>query len=218
MFIGHTAVALAARSRSRDVSLGALMTAAFALDLIWPVLLLAGIEEVRIVPHATAFNALEFVSYPWSHSLLMALFWSLGAFVLARRIGVSPVQALVVAAAVVSHWMLDFITHVPDLPLWPGNAPKVGLGLWNSVPGTLALEGILFAGSIAMYTSATRARDRIGSGSFWSFAIASALMWASSPWSTPPPSERFLAIFSLGVWLLIAWAAWADRHRQFRTR
>ena len=213
MFIGHTAIAMAARSRSRHLSLAAWMTAAFALDLIWPVLLLAGIEQVRIVPGATAFNALQFVSYPWSHSLAMALVWGACGFGLARWRNPPLTDAVTCGAVVVSHWVLDWVTHVPDLALWPGGDARLGLGLWNSVPGTLVIEGALFATGLARYIAATRPRDRIGSLAIWSFVATSTVMWAAGPWAAPPPSARFLALFSCGVWLLIAWAAWADRHR-----
>ena len=213
MFVGHTAVALAARSRSRNLSLGAWMAAAFTLDLVWPVLLLTGLEEVRIVPHATAFNSFEFVSYPWSHSLLMAMLWGACAFCLARWRNVSSFEATLLGAVVVSHWVLDLVTHVPDLPLWPGGAARVGMGLWQSVPGTLAIEGALFAAGVAMYVSATRARDRRGGLGFWLFLLVSVVIWASSPWSAPPPNARLLAIFSFAIWLLIGWAARVDRHR-----
>lgn len=216
MFVGHTAVALAAKSKARAVSLGWLVAAAFGLDLLWPIFLLAGIERVSIVPGATAFNPLVFDSYPWSHSLLMACAWGACATAVARWRGVSIGVAGLIGAVVVSHWVLDYVTHVPDLPLWPGHSPRYGLGLWNSIFGTLLVEGALFLGGIALYVRATRPVDRIGSWGLWTFLIVSAAMWASTPWSVPPPSPRALAWFALGAWLLVVWAAWADRHRAAR--
>ena len=213
MFVGHTAVALAAKRRAPGVSLGALVIAAFALDLLWPVFLLAGIEQVSILPKATAFNGLEFVSYPWSHSLVMSILWGLCAFAIARWRRKSAGVGWLLAALVVSHWVLDFASHVPDMPLWPGHSPRLGLGLWNSIPATLIVEGCLFALGIALYLRGTRAKNRRGRVIFWTFVLFSTAMWASSPWSAPPPSPRALALFSFGAWLLIAWAWWADRHR-----
>src|SRR5262245_49158462 len=149
MFVGHTAVALAAKRGARGTSLGLLVIAAFALDVLWPVFLLAGIEQVRIAPKATAFNGLEFVSYPWSHSLMMSMCWGACAFAIARWRGKPARVGLLLAALVVSHWVLDFVSHAPDMPLWPGRSPRLGLGLWNSIAATLVVEGTLFALGIA---------------------------------------------------------------------
>jgi hypothetical protein len=213
VFVGHTAVALAARSRFPRVPLVWWMAAAFALDLLWPLFLLAGIERVSIVRGATAFNPLVFDSYPWSHSLLMTCVWGIVLAGIARWRGVAPGAAAVLAGVVASHWVLDFVSHVPDMPLWPGNSPRLGLGLWNSIPATLLIEGIMFIGGVALYARAMHATDRVASIAFWSFILISALMWASGPWSPPPPDARSLAWFALGGWVLVAWAGWADRHR-----
>ena len=214
MFVGHTAIALAARAKTPTVSLGWLVAATFTLDLLWPVFLVMGIEQVSIVPGATAFNPLVFDSYPWSHSLLMACVWGLCAAGMARWLGKSNAVAVLIGAVVASHWILDWVSHVPDLPLWPGQSPLLGLGLWNSVFGTLLVEGGIFLVGIAIYVRNTRPVDRIGSVGFWAFVVVSAAMWASSPWSPPPPSAQALAWFSFGAWLLVAWAAWSDRHRE----
>lgn len=216
MFVGHTAVALAAKSRAPEVPLGWLVAAAFGLDLLWPIFLLTGLERVSIVPGATAFTPLVFDSYPWSHSLLMACAWGLCAAALVRWRGMTGGVALLVGGVVVSHWVLDFVTHAPDMPLWPGSSPRVGLGLWRSVPATLLVEGALFVAGIALYARATRPADRIGSIGLWTFLLVSTILWVTVPWSPPPPSPRALAWFSCGSWLLVAWAAWADRHRVAR--
>jgi membrane-bound metal-dependent hydrolase YbcI (DUF457 family) len=167
VFVGHTAVALAAKSRAPEVPLGWLVAAAFGLDLLWPIFLLTGLERVSIVPGATAFTPLVFDSYPWSHSLLMACAWGLCAAALVRWRGMTGGVALLVGGVVVSHWVLDFVTHAPDMPLWPGSSPRVGLGLWRSVPATLLVEGALFVAGIALYARATRPADRIGSIGLW---------------------------------------------------
>jgi hypothetical protein len=218
MFVGHTAIALAAKNRAPAISLGWLLAAAFALDLLWPIFLLIGIERVSIVPGATAFNPLVFDSYPWSHSLLMACVWGLCAVGIARWRGVAMSVAWLIGAVVVSHWILDYASHAPDLPLWPSASPRVGLGLWDSVTASLLVEGALFLSGIVIYVRTTRARDRIGSLGFWAFIVVSTAMWASVPWSPPPPSARALAWFGLGAYLLVLWAGWADRHRELRLR
>ena len=136
-----------------------LVAAAFGLDLLWPAFLLLGVEHVRVDPGNTAFTPLAFDSYPWSHSLAAALLWAPSPPVAIGGLdGLRP--RILIAAAVVSHWVLDFVTHRPDLPLWPGG-PQVGLGLWNSIPGTILVEGTLFIIAIEAYRRAFKARDRV---------------------------------------------------------
>src|SRR6266545_7880417 len=161
MFIGHNAVAFAAKRTAPRTSLGTLTAAAVVLDLIWPVLVIAGIERFEIRAGVTAFSPFDFTYYPWSHSLLMSVVWSVvfGAIYFAiTRYGRG---AVIVGVAVFSHWVLDFITHRPDMPLYPGG-PKVGLGLWNSVGGTVIVESAIYIGGVWIYLRSTRARDRLG--------------------------------------------------------
>jgi membrane-bound metal-dependent hydrolase YbcI (DUF457 family) len=212
LFVGHLAVALGAKKVEPRAPLGGLVAASFGLDLIWPVLLFAGIEVVRIAPGDTAFTPLAFESYPWSHSLGMVLLWAVLAGLLARIISRSGRVALVVGAVVVSHWVLDFITHRPDLPLWPGG-PKVGLGLWNSVPASMIFEGGLLAAAIALYVRSAKPRDAIGRWAFWALIALTVGIWASQPWSTPPPSAMAVASVSLLMWIFPLWAYWIERHR-----
>jgi len=216
MFIGHHAAGFAARRLAPTVSLGTLFAAAMWIDLLWPILLLAGIEHVRIDPGNTAFTPLDFYDYPVSHSLLAVLGWSVAAAVIYRVLRHSWRDASVVGAAVLSHWVLDFVTHRPDLPLWPGG-PKVGLGLWSSVPATIAVEVVLFAGALALYLRTTAARDRIGSYALWALVIFTGVIYAANITSPPPPSPRAIAYAGLAAWLFVPWGWWIDRHRQLRT-
>src|SRR4051812_46150446 len=120
MFIGHFGVAMAAKRVAPAASLGTLVLAAQLVDLIWPAMLLLGIEQVRIDPGITRVTPLDFVHYPYTHSLVASLAW--GAL-LALVYGASRKDwrtALWLAVLVVSHWVLDAIVHRPDLPLWPG--------------------------------------------------------------------------------------------------
>jgi hypothetical protein len=215
MFAGHLAVALGARTIEPRPSLGALVAATYALDLLWPLFLLLGIETVRIHPGDTAFTNLEFTRYPWSHSLLVVLMWGLAGAATAWIALRHRRAALIIGAVIISHWLLDFVTHRPDLPLWP-DGPKVGLGVWNSVAGTILVEGLLYLGAIAVYVRATKPRDRAGSWALWSLLIFVGLIWISSPWQPPPPSERAVAFGGLAGFLLPVWAHWADRHRDRR--
>jgi membrane-bound metal-dependent hydrolase YbcI (DUF457 family) len=212
MFVGHLAVAFAGKRLRPEVSLGWYVAAATTLDLLWPLFLLAGIEHVRIVPGATAFTPLVFDSYPWSHSLVMALVWGVLLAFIARRRGVDQRAARLIALLVVSHWVLDFVTHAPDMPLWPGSSPRLGLGLWNSIPGTLIIEGAMWLGALFLYLQNRRATDWRGPVALWSLVIITTVTWAFGPWSPPPPSPRMLPLFGLIGWLLVPWSAVADRH------
>jgi membrane-bound metal-dependent hydrolase YbcI (DUF457 family) len=214
MFLGHYGIALAAKRASPRTSLGATIFAAQFLDELWPILLLAGVEHVRIVPGLMAANPLDFAHYPWSHSLLMALVWGVvvGGVCFARRRDAR--SAWVLAACVVSHWALDLPMHRPDLPLWPGASPKVGLGLWRSIAATLVIELGLLAGGLAIYLRTTRARDAIGRWGLWAMIALLTLIFLASFSGSPPPSERALAVTTLGLWLFVPWGWWVDRHRE----
>ncbi|HKW38545.1 MAG TPA: hypothetical protein VJO54_12115 [Burkholderiales bacterium] len=215
MFIGHFAVAFAAKKKAPKVSLGTLVLAAAFLDVVWPVLVLAGIEHFRIVPGITAINPFDFTYYPWSHSLLMTLAWSIAFalvyFAASRDRGGSVWVAIVVA----SHWLLDFVSHRPDMPLYPGGTEKLGLGLWRSIPATFAVEGLLFAAGIALYVRATRGKDRSGTFAWWGFVCLLLALYIPGPWASRPPSENSVAIFGIIALLIFApWAYWIDRHRE----
>lgn len=216
MFIGHHAAAMAGKRFAPQVSLGTLFFAATFLDLLWPILLLLNLEHVRIDPGNTAFTPLDFVHYPISHSLLTVIGWSIAVGVIYRVVRKNTNGAILVGAAVLSHWVLDFVTHRPDLPLWPGG-PKVGLGLWNSVPATIAVEAVLFIATVAMYLRATTARDRTGRIALWSLIVFVVVIYIVNVTSPPPPNPTAIAWGAMAAWLFIPWGAWIDRHRQPRT-
>lgn len=217
MFAGHAAVALAARPMLPRHSLGVLFAATYLIDLIWPLLLLAGVERVDIAPGDTAFTPLNFVHYPWTHSLLAATVWGCAFAIVVRRGRVRPIRdALWLTVIVVSHWWLDFLTHRPDLPLAPGNSPRLGLGLWHSIPATLLVEGIVFAAGIAVYVRRTRRRDGTGSLALWTLLGLIFVIWASGPFAAPPPNAQAVGVVGLAMWLLPLWAHWADRRRSIR--
>jgi hypothetical protein len=213
MFVGHLGAALAAKTVEPRVPLGAYVAGGFGLDLLWPVFLLSGLETARVDPAASAFTPLRFVSYPWSHSLLMSVVWGGLAGLMTWRLAGHRRAALLVGLVVVSHWLLDCLTHVPDLPLWPGG-PMAGLGLWNSIPGTFAVEGLMSGAAAAIYSRALPARDRAGRWAFWLLVATVGAIWASGPLSPPPPSIGAVIVVNLVLApILLAWAAWIDRHR-----
>jgi hypothetical protein len=218
MVIGHYAVGMAAKRLAPRTSLGTLFAAAALLDLIWPVLVLAGIEVVAITPGATVVNPLTFISYPWSHSLVMSIAWGIlfgTVYLLLRRY---LAGAIVVALLVVSHWLLDFVVHVPDLPLVPGNSPRFGLGLWNSLPASLAVELGLFALGLWIYARTTKARDLAGQWGLIGMALFLLLIFAAATFGPPPPNTTVIAASDLSQWLIVGLAAWVDRHRRTTER
>jgi membrane-bound metal-dependent hydrolase YbcI (DUF457 family) len=215
VFIGHFAVAFAAKKAAPRVSLGTLVLAAAFLDAVWPVLVLLGVERFRIVPGFTAINPFDFTYYPWSHSLLMTLVWAVAFALVYFAASRDRVGAVWVAIVVASHWLLDFVSHRPDMPLYPGGDEKLGLGLWQSIPATFAVEGAMFAGGIALYVGATRSRDRIGTIAWWAFVALLLALYIPGPWASRPPSESAVAIFGIIALLIFGpWAYWIDRHRE----
>jgi hypothetical protein len=214
MFLGHFGIALAAKRVAPQVSLGTTILAAELLDAIWPVLVLAGVETVEVAPGITRVTPLDFVSYPWSHSLAMAIVWgtlmALGYWLVRRN----AVNALWLGAIVVGHWVLDWVVHRPDLPLYPVDPARYGLGLWNNVPVTLVLEFGMFGGGIYLFLRSSRARDRTGTVAFWALVVTLLLCYAGAVFGPPPPSAQAVAASGLVGYLMVAWGWWIDRHRE----
>ncbi|MGO8792289.1 MAG: metal-dependent hydrolase [Terriglobia bacterium] len=213
MFIGHFGVALAAKKVAPRTSLGTLVMAAQFVDLLWPVFLLLGVERVIIAPGDTAVTPLDFISYPITHSLLGGLGWAClfaGIYKIVKR---DSRGAVCLWFVVISHWVLDALSHRPDLPLYPGSSTYVGLGLWNSRFGTIVIESAIFALGAMIYAKATRPRDRVGFVAFRSFIALLFLLYLVNIFGPPPPSEKAVALAALGMWLFVLWAYWLDRHR-----
>lgn len=213
MFVGHFALGFAAKRITPRVSLAMLCAAAQLADLLWPVLVALGIEHVAIEPGITRVTPLNFISYPYSHSLLFLLIWGVALGVVYQRATGKQGSLLVISALVVSHWVLDFVTHRPDMPLYPGSG-KFGLGLWNSLPGTLLVELLMFAAGVWIYARATRARDRLGSWVLIALVGFLAISFLGNLFSAPPPSVTAIALVGMiGGTVLLLWAWWLDRHR-----
>lgn len=214
MFIGHFAVGFAAKRAAPGTSLGLLLAAACFPDILWPIFLLLGWERVAIDPGNTAFTPLDFLSYPLSHSLLMGAVWAVlagTAYALAtgyRRGG------WWIGAGVLSHWVLDFVTHRGDMPLLPWGGPKVGLGLWSSVAATVAVEAAMFLAALWIYQRGTVPVDAIGRWGYLAFVATVAVFYAASISGPPPPGVTVLAVVSLALSALFVWPAWFDRHRR----
>jgi hypothetical protein len=211
MFIGHFALGFAAKRATPRLPLPVLFGAAQLADLIWPVLVALGIEQVRIDPGNTAATPLDFVSYPYSHSLAALVIWGVVLGWICHRAFPERRVFGVIFALVVSHWVLDVVTHRPDMPVYPGG-PKLGLGLWNFVWLEKSIELAMYAAGFWIYMRATRERDGIGRWAVWSVAAFLLVGFLAS--SAPPPSVRalWLAAVVLSA-VTIMWTWWADRHR-----
>ena len=213
MFLGHYAVGFGSKRAAPKTSLGTLILAAQFLDLLWPILVLTGVEHLRLDPGNTAVTPLDFYDYPISHSLLTVLAWGVVFGLLYSAIQKYRRGGWVVAIGVVSHWVLDVLSHRPDMPLAPGLAPFIGFGLWYSVPATVIVEVALFAAGVYLYTGTTIAKDKTGRYAFWSLVAFLAVIYALNLTSPPPPSDRAVAWGALLAWLFVPWGYWIDRHR-----
>lgn len=216
MFIGHYAVGLASKQFAPRASLGALMAAPILLDLLWPIFLLMGWEHVSIVKNSNPFLRLQFDYYPISHGLVAVIGWA--TLYASVYFGVTRYVAgpIVIWAGVLSHWLMDYIVHRPDLQLY-ATSRFFGLGLWNHRWLTMLLEFGLFAIAIWAYQRSTRPKDRAGLYGFVAFVAFLLLAYAGASFGPPPPSVNKLAIVTMLTWLMIPWAWWFDKHREFHS-
>lgn len=211
MFVGHYGVSFATKKVDGSIPLWILFLAVQWLDVIWSPLVLLGIEKVRIVPGFTATNPLDLYYMPYTHSLIAAFLWSVAMAGVYRVLRRAPAKAsLLVGLAVFSHWVFDFVVHVPDLPLYD-NAAKVGLGLWNQPLLAFSLEALLLLGSVAFYFQVQPSRRR----SIVTFALIMLVMQAYIFFGPPPASSTSIAATALGAYVLFAFVIWllADRPR-----
>ena len=218
MFIGHFAMGFGAKRFAPQVSLGVLFLACQLADLVWPNLVLLGIETFSIEPGVTALTPLNFQYYPYSHSLLASLVWAALFAVLytaLRRTGKRA--AIVIGLLVLSHWLLDVLSHRPDMPVTLSDAHRIGLGLWNHPVLAIGVEVLLFAAGVGSYAASTRALNRQGSIGFWALVVFLLLVYAANLLGPPPPSVNAVAWSAEAIWLLVAWGFWVDHNRVART-
>jgi LexA-binding, inner membrane-associated putative hydrolase len=208
MFLGHIAVGLAGKRAAPTVSLATWLTSVQLVDMLWPIFLLVGLEHVRIAPGITRFTPLDFYDYPVTHSLVGSIAWAAlfagGCLLWYRNARI----ALLLGVGVVSHWVLDVISHRPDMPVLP-RGPYIGLGLWNSVAATLIVELTMFAIGLMLYVrSGAAGRRRV---SFWLLMAFVVVAYFAAAFGPPPPNVRTLAWSGLIGWLLVPWTWFADR-------
>lgn len=218
MFLGHYALAFGAKRMAPAVSLGTLFMACQFADLLWPTLVMLGLEIVEIDPGNTLVTPLNFVKYPYSHSMVMLLVWSMVFALCYFAIRRGRAGAITVGVLVFSHYILDVITHRPDMPVTIDGETRLGMGLWNYPGTTLATESAMFIIGATMYASVTRERDRIGKLGLSALVATLVAIYFAALWGPPPPNSQSVAIAGHLSWLFVLWAYWVDRHRQPRVR
>ena len=199
MFVGHYGISFAAKKAEPTIPLWVLFIAVQLLDVLWAPFVLLGIEKVRIVPGITASNPLDLYYMPYTHSLLAAIGWSVVAFLVYRAVRpVPPRAAAIVGVAVFSHWVLDFLVHRPDLPLYD-NSAKVGLGLWNLPAVALGLEALLLFGAMWLFLRHTARRTAM-----LVFGVVMLAIQAYVFFGPPPSSDKAAAGTAFASYVIFA--------------
>ncbi len=217
MFLGHFGVAFALKRAEPKVSLGTLFVATQLVDLLWGAFLLLGWEHVRILPDDNPLLTLQFYDYPITHSLAGALGWGVAAAVLyyswPTRDTTRHWQAsALVGAAVASHWLLDLIVHVNDLPLAGNDSPKFGFGMWRHFGASVALELLVLGAGLAVYLGGRSRRHPVRAVPLAIVLLLMVGTYAASLFAPPPPSVTAIAASDIAFMLVIGGlAAWADR-------
>ena len=207
MFIGHYAIALGSKRLPNPPSLAVMFMAVQFLDLLWPVFVLLGMESFRIEEGNTQLTPLAFTHYPYSHSLVMALIWSLLFGAIYLRVTGNRRNAAWVGGLVLSHWVLDFLAHGPDLPLTPFGDVKVGLGMWNYPLAEITLEIGLFLAGIYLCIKAQQYQRKVV---FWSLIGFLLIIHVVNLLGPAPPNETAVTWTANLMWIFVIWAWWAE--------
>ncbi len=221
MFVGHYGVSFACKGVERRLPLWLLFLAVQFMDILWSILILLGVEKVRIVPGITATNPLDLYYMPYTHSLVAAMVWCVLVFLgyrmfVSRRSTGPDRPALFLAFAVFSHWILDLLVHRPDLPLYD-NSHKVGLGLWNYPMPAFALEAAILFGGMWIYMRSTKSGNSVGKYGMPIFGIVLLVVHWILFFGAPPGSPNAAAVLLLVLYVgFAAVAAWLERKRQVR--
>lgn len=218
MFIGHYSVSLLAKSRDNSIPLWLLFIAVQLVDVLWAIFIFTGIEKVRIVHGFTGTNPLDLYYMPYTHSLVGSVFWAIAAFLLylpfRKRSGHGKLVApLIVGGAVLSHWFLDLVVHVPDLALYD-NTLKMGFGLWNYPIVALSLEIGLVLFGLAAYMRATKPVSTVGTYGMPVLMLLVAGLQMYVFFGPDPSGPSAMALTAIASYIVIAAAAgWLERKR-----
>lgn len=208
MFIGHFSLGLASKKLTHVPSLALLFIAVQFLDLLWPLFVLLGVETFTIEPGITKVTPLNFTHYPYSHSLLMSMIWGILLGMIYYLFTKNKKGAVLLGVLVLSHWVLDFLTHRPDLPLTPFHETRVGLGLWNYPIVESIIEIGLFIGGVWIYFKAKNPKRKVAFWSLMGFFLVIHIMNLLGP---PPPSVEAVAWSANLLWLVVLWAWWIEK-------
>ena len=214
MFTGHFGAGFAGKKFSKSASLGTYFLAAQWIDLVWPILVLFGIEKVEIEPGISSVTPLNFSYYPFTHSLVGVLLWSILFGTIYFFIKKNYKTSIILGLLVLSHWFLDLIVHIPDLPIIPGEGLKVGLGLWNSFAATLIVEGLVFTIGLYLYLKSTKTKNKTGNYYLLGLVIFLVAIYISNLIGPPPESAEAIGIVGNAQWLIILWGYWIDKNRE----
>ena len=221
MFAGHYGVSFACKAVERRLPLWLLFLAVQFVDILWSILILLGIEKVRIVPGITATNPFDLYYMPYTHSLVAAVVWSALVFLgyrlfISQRSASRDRPALFLALAIFSHWILDLLVHRPDLPLYD-NTHKLGLGLWNYPMPTFALEAAILFGGMWLYMRSTKGGSSVGKYGMPFFGIVLLVVHWILFFGAPSGGSNATPVLLLVLYLgFAAVAAWLERKRQAR--
>jgi hypothetical protein len=217
MFIGHYSVSFALNSRRDKIPLWILFIAVQLVDILWATFILLGIEHVRIIPGITATSPLDLYYMPYTHSLIGALVWSGVAFVIFRFVAGSKFSnraALMVALAVFSHWILDFIVHRPDLAIY-SESFKVGLGLWNYKYVAYVTEMSILIIGMMIYLKRNTGISRGRRYGLVAFVVGMIFIQSVGTfWGRPLTSDRTIAMTNLILYILFAGVAFLLERRR----
>ena len=214
MFIGHFGAGFAGKKIINKPSLGTLFLAAQFIDLLWPLMLLFGIEKVEIDPGNTALTPLNFIHYPVTHSLFGVLIWGVIFGIIYYLIKKDLKSSIWLGVLVLSHWILDLLVHRPDLQLMPCSEFRVGFGIWNHPAVSIIIELLIFAAGIYLYMRMTKPKNKKGIYALWGLIIFLLLIFVSNLLGPPPPSVEAIAIMGNLQWLIVIWGYWIDRNRE----
>jgi hypothetical protein len=204
MGIGHIAVGLASKRWAPRASLGWLVAAPVFVDILWSIFILLGVERARIVPGITKSMPLDLQYVGVSHSLVTVLGWALlfalGYYALHR----DARAAVVLYIGVFSHFVLDWISHGPDMPILP-SGPRVGLGLWNYPIPAVTVEAVMLLGGVLLYLRTVSGRSKGATATLWAICAFLLATNVGAYFGPPPPSVTPMALMNLSV-LLVVWA------------
>ena len=208
MFIGHFAVGMLSKRSDELPSLAMMFLAVQLLDLVWPILVLLGVESLSIDPNNTKLTHLSFDFYPYSQSLLAAVVWGLLLGIVYFLVTKNKKGSMILGLLVISHWILDLITHRPDLPLSPFSESKFGFGLWNYPVFEMILEISIFLLGAWLYFKSSFFKRKIW---FWALIVFLLVAHIMNLVGPPPPNTTVVAWSANLMWIIILWTWWIEK-------